>query len=103
MCSHYVRVSSTCLNKTMMGYVLHLFTKWPRHIFMERLFSPRQKEVGSSSVTWNGNGEMTYRNLVCLWNAANVINTCSDFASSSFLWRIHTLYKYMTSPRHNEI
>ena len=32
-------------NITMAAHLFHLFTKWPRHIFCERLFSPRQNEV----------------------------------------------------------
>jgi len=67
-------VSSKRLNRTMVGYLLHLFTKWPRHMFLESIFSPRQKEVGSSAVTWNGNGEITYEYSILLY-AKNAINS----------------------------
>ena len=60
-------------------------TKWPRHIFLESLFSPRHNEAGSSAVTWNGNGEMTYEYSIFVWNVATAVNMYNGCASPSFL------------------
>ena len=67
----------------MVGHLFHLFTKWPRHMYMEGLFSPHHNVVGSGAVIWNGNGEMTYEYSIFLWNAANALNMYNDCASSS--------------------
>ena len=70
----------------MVGCRLHLFTKWPRHIFLESLFPPPPPppppvimwyEVRNAA-TWDGNGEMTYELIFfveCLY-AINVYNDC---------------------------
>ena len=49
--------SSTCLNITMLAHVLHLFTKWPGHIFFESLFSPRQNGAHVVAATCYAKGQ----------------------------------------------
>ena len=80
-----VRLFSKCLNITIVGYLLHLFTKWPRHIFSESLFSSRHNEAGSCAVIWFF--------VECRERHKHI----NDFLSSSFLWRIHTVETYVWS------
>jgi len=43
----------------MVAHLLHLFIKWPRHIFFESLFYRPQNEIQHVDVTCYAKSEMT--------------------------------------------